>query len=130
MGQVCVQYLIHADNITLITKSSEELQGNVTEWAGAVRSRGMKMIVDKRKVMVITRPINEYSLNISWEGKHLEQFKWFEYIGTIITSHGKADEEINHGVHGGGVKYIIRSPSTIVRTILLSVRKKSQRKPR
>jgi hypothetical protein len=52
----------------------------------------MRINAKKSKVMVITKNKNKEHLNITWEEKQLEQVERFEYLGTIVTEHGKIDE--------------------------------------
>lgn len=85
---------VYADDIVLMAKSKQELQNEVTEWASAIRDNGMRINVQKRKVIVLAWQMKVEYLNINWEGRELEQVNEFDYLGKLITSDGKADEEI------------------------------------
>jgi hypothetical protein len=55
---------------------------------------GMKINVDKTKVMQIERTINERPLKIDIGGKYLQQVDRYKYLGATITSDGRDSEEI------------------------------------
>ena len=77
MRPIYVQSLIYADDIALIVSNKEELQKAVTEWASAMKDRGIRINVKKSKVMVITKNKNREHLNITWEEEQLEQVERF-----------------------------------------------------
>ena len=56
----------------------------------------MRINVEKSKVMVIVRQMEEKCLNTNWEGKELEEVKRFICLDTVITSDRKGDEEVKH----------------------------------
>lgn len=53
--------------------------------------------------MIISR--HEKTHNITIEGTKLEQVNIFKYVGAILGSNGKIDEEINHRTGATGRLY-------------------------
>ena len=43
--------LLYADNLVLVTQSIEELREKVQQWKTCMESKGLKMNIDKTKVM-------------------------------------------------------------------------------
>ena len=53
---------------------------------------GMKMNIKKTKTMVISRKVEIPKVNITLDGKPIEQVERFVYLGQLITENGKCDE--------------------------------------
>ncbi|KAJ4450100.1 hypothetical protein ANN_01507 [Periplaneta americana] len=57
--------------------------------------KGMRINVNKSKVMWISKEDRqETEFNIECEGQNLERVESFKYLGTIITSDGRVDQEV------------------------------------
>ena len=97
----------------MIAKNKREVQTAVGEWANTIRDHGMRMNVEKSKVMAVSKNEVQERLNISWEGQELEQVDNFEYLGTQITCDGRPDSEVRHRVHKANQVYYQLSRSIV-----------------
>ena len=95
MGGEEYSNLRYADDTVLIAETIEELQDLVNEVKERSLAKGLKMNVKKTKTMVIRRNIDEdCKIDISVDGKILEQVKQYLYLGHIITEDGRCETEI------------------------------------
>ena len=95
MGGEEYSNLRYADDTVLIAETIEELQDLVNEVKERSIAKGLKMNVKKTKTMVIRRNIDEdCKIDISVDGKILEQVKQYLYLGHIITEDGRCETEI------------------------------------
>ena len=93
MRPIQVQTLIYADDIILIAENEEKLQRCMIEWGEELGRKGMEINTKKSKVMCISKEPGQ-EISIKHKNEKIEQVDMYEYLGTIITSDGRWDEEI------------------------------------
>ena len=57
--------MVYADYIALIMMSKEEHWNAVTEWVSATREKGLRININKSKVIVIAKQVGEKCLNVN-----------------------------------------------------------------
>ena len=88
-----------ADDTLLVAEGEEELQELVDEVKEESMKNGLKMNVKKTKTMVIRRDTNEESnIEITVEGRTLEQVGSYVYLGQLITEDGRSCKEIRRRI--------------------------------
>ncbi|XP_068082743.1 LINE-1 retrotransposable element ORF2 protein [Anabrus simplex] len=92
--------LAFADDLIVVASSEQNLQHNINVWVEELKEKGMEVNVDKTKTMVISR--NEERHCIMVDSKPLEQVTKFKYLGSIISSDGKMEEEITERIGTAG----------------------------
>ena len=71
----------------------------ITEWARYKESKGMALNPQKSKGMVVAKQQNaERTVNISYKEVKLQLVSQYCYLGTIINSDGRIDNEIMNRV--------------------------------
>ena len=83
----------------LIGESEEELKKLTDGVREESLENGLKMNVKKTKTMIIRRDIKDGSkVNITVEGRSLEQVESYVYLGQLITEDGRCDREIRRRI--------------------------------
>ena len=86
-----------ADDIALTADSIEDLQIITTNLEKAVAKVGLKINQDKTKVMVIQQKVSDRtSYEIKVEGKTIGTVNKFKYLGSVISTNGNVDGDINN----------------------------------
>ena len=98
-----VQLILFADDIVMVTEKKEDMQTNLGEMKKVMDKWGMKMHLGKTKVMMVSRTEEDCNLNI--EGEDIETVKKLKYLGTMVSSDGLGDEEIEQRV-GAAAKVV------------------------
>ena len=85
-----------ADDIDLLAETEEDLQELTNRLEETSRNYGMEISIEKSKVMIAGKKddIVGKQLNITVDGKGLEQVERFTYLGAIITNDGKSEKEV------------------------------------
>lgn len=92
---VFLQTLLYADDIVLVAGTPERLQQAVVEWYEELKRKGMVVNTEKSKVMWVSKQDRSYEeLDIVCDGKTLEKIEIFQYLGIIISSDGKIEQEV------------------------------------
>lgn len=106
MRPVFIQTLLYADDIALIADTPEKLQQGIMEWYEELRRKGMEINIEKSKVMWISKQDrSEDELNIECDGKTLERIDTYEYLGVIISSDGRIEQEVLNRVKKATTAY-------------------------
>lgn len=84
----------YADDKVLLAETPQQLQTMMRRLNIESNKFGMKINVDKTKVMRIGRVESEKPLDIEIDGRRLEQVSRYKYLGAIITCDGRDSEEI------------------------------------
>ena len=92
IGRQIIQTVKYADDRVLIAKEDTVLQGMIDKLIESGRYCGMKMNVEKTKVMRISR--RPSPVTISLDQKQLENVKCFKYLGSMLTDDGRCTCEI------------------------------------
>src|SRR5678815_2244244 len=74
-----VPYLLYADDLVLCGESEESLGGLVERFGRVCKRRGLKVNVDKSKVMVVSE--DSPQCEVMLDGEQLEQVYEFKYLG-------------------------------------------------
>ena len=69
--------------------NKQELQEVLAEWKGVLKKHGLKMIRKKTKVMWVGHQAED--LNISLDGKEINQVDGFVYLGGMIKEDGHSE---------------------------------------
>jgi hypothetical protein len=77
----------YADDLVLLAKEEKVLQDMIDKLIGIGGCYGMKMNVEKTKVMRTSR--HPLPVKIMIEQKQLENVESFKYLGSILTNDGK-----------------------------------------
>ena len=103
MNGLTVKCLLYADDQVLLASSEEELQEMVNMLHGSLKRKGMTVNVSKTKVMVFERGDDETKCDVMIAGVKVEQVKEFVYLGSMFTSDGKCESDIERRVNAGNV---------------------------
>ena len=94
-----INNLRFADDTLLIAEGEEELQILVDMVKEDSLEDRLKMNVKKTKTMVIRRDSSDGSkVNITVDGRALEQVESYVYLGQLITEDGRSDKEIRRRI--------------------------------
>ena len=94
-----VPCLLYADDLVLCGESEESLSRLVERFGRICKRRGLKVNVDKSKVMVIGK--ERTPCRILLDGEQLEQVSEFKYLGYMLDERGTDDAECNRKVVSG-----------------------------
>ena len=94
VGGASISILRYADDTAQLICNEKDLQDLVTAVNDKGKPYGMEMNVMKTKTMVISRSKQAPKINISFEGKPIEQVGKMVYLGHIVTETGKSNTEI------------------------------------
>jgi hypothetical protein len=93
LGELRVTVLLFADDMVLLAESEEELEkmvGKVKEYCEEWR---LQVNVSKTKVMVVSKD-GEKVASVRYRDEELECVKQYVYLGTLFSSNGKWEAEI------------------------------------
>ncbi|GFR99355.1 endonuclease-reverse transcriptase [Elysia marginata] len=82
----------YADDTVLLAESENDLQNLVTIIEEKSEQYGLMMNTMKTKVMVISKT-EPPKVNIKVKGKCIEQIEQFKYLGQLITTDARSDDE-------------------------------------
>ena len=86
---------------------------------------GLKMNVKKTKTMVIRRDISDGSkVNITVDGRALEQVESYVYLGQLITEDGRSDKEIRRRIEIARREFLNMKSILTSRKLTLETRKR------
>ena len=98
VGGANINNLRYADDTALLACKEKDLQDLVTAVNDKGKPYGMEMNVMKTKTMVISRSKQAPKINISIEGKPIEQVEKMVYLCHIVTETEKSDTEIKRRI--------------------------------
>ena len=98
-GEWRVPCLLYADDLVLCGESEVSLSRLVEGFGRICRRRGLKVNVDKSKVMVIGK--ERTPCGITLDGEQLEQVSEFKYLGYVLNEMGTDDVECKRKVASG-----------------------------
>ena len=114
VGGANINSLRFEDETALLTCIEKDLQDPVTAVNDEGKPYGMEMNVLKTKTMVISRSRQAPKVNISIEGKPIEQVEKMVYLGHIVTETRKSDTEFKRRIA------VSRSAFTSLYKVLIS----------
>ena len=92
------EWLMFADDTVLLDDDEKALQRLVNDFGRVCRKRKLTVNVEKSKVMKVSKNGDQNELNISLDGKRMEEVNAYRYLGVDVTNDGKMNEEVNHRV--------------------------------
>ncbi|XP_050563410.1 uncharacterized protein LOC126912928 [Spodoptera frugiperda] len=101
MSDTVIKTLLYADDQVLIASSAEELQRMITVMNDAFERKGMKVNVNKTKVLVIERNELVTKCQVMIGDEKLEQVNEFVNLGSLFTRDGKCEGDIERRVKAG-----------------------------
>ena len=87
-----------ADGTVLLGDDEKKLQRLVNEFARVCKKRTLTVNVEKNKVIKVSKTGDQNELNISLDGRRMEEVKTYRYLGVDVTNDGKMNEEVNHRI--------------------------------
>lgn len=103
-GQV-VNNLRYADDTVIIADSQEALQRLIIKISTEGERLGLRINIDKTKVMMVSRTSN-VNLNITVNGKKIQQVSKFRYLGSWLTEDLDPDVEIRSRIEQARVTFM------------------------
>src|SRR5678815_1052757 len=94
-----VPHLLNADDLVLCGESEESLRGLVERFGRVCKRRGLKVNVEKSKVMVVSE--DSPQCEVMLDGEQLEQVSEFKYLGYVLDEKGTDDAECSRKVVNG-----------------------------
>merc|ERR1712002_376084 len=98
MGIWKVEWLMFADDTVLVGDSKEKLERLVQEFGNVCRRWKLTVNEGKSKVMRIGKNGEEDEVNISLNGRMMEEVGIYRYLGVDISNGSGLDEEVNHRI--------------------------------
>lgn len=92
-----------ADDIMICTSTETHLQEKLIQWTQELKRRGLKINVQKTKVMHIGKESKSIEVKINEDT--LEQVDSFKYLGVIIDREGNMEEEIQERIQNATKLY-------------------------
>ncbi len=97
----------YADDVALITKTATKLQKVLNKWNSELHEAGMRINIEKTKVMMVSRQRNDLQVRLG--DAVLEFMENFDYLGVTLNEKCCLEEEINHRIskyfRNGGLMY-------------------------
>ena len=90
--------LMFADDTVLLGDSEEKLERLVQEFGRVCQSRKLSVNETKSNFMKIEKNGEGYGVNISLNGRRMEEDETYRYQGVDISSDGGMAEEVNHRI--------------------------------
>jgi hypothetical protein len=94
-----VPCLLYADDLVLCGESEESLRKLAEGFGRVCKRRGLKVNVDKSKVLVVNGVNTQCQILL--DGEHLEQVSEFKYLGYMLNKKGTDDAECCRKVSNG-----------------------------
>ena len=94
VGGIKLNNLRYADDTALLCFCPTDLQELLNEIIKAGKSYRMEMNIIKTKAMVVTKTTPTPKMNITLEGKPVQQTDKMIYLGSLKTKDGKCEKEI------------------------------------
>lgn len=113
----------YADDIALVAESEEELAEALHAMENVLIAYNMKINKSKTKVMVVSTDENK-TTNIQLNGTPLNNVRTFPYLGSKITSDGRASQEIGYRLHQARLAFNKKSKIFESNNISLGLRKR------
>ena len=88
----------YADDTALIADSNEKLQVIVDKLVTESEKKGLYMNIKKTECMVISKKKTYHQCTIFINGEQVKQVYGFNYLGSLITSDSKCDQEIKRRI--------------------------------
>lgn len=99
--------VLYADDVVLISDDVDDLQQNFNHWVEALENNGLKISRKKTEHMscIFDGSTNPNNIKISIRNSSLPTVTQFKYLGSILTSDGKIDNDVIHRTTTGWYKW-------------------------
>ncbi|XP_063540231.1 uncharacterized protein LOC134749265 [Cydia strobilella] len=98
--------MLYADDIVLVEKNSKELQQRFNQWLSAIERHGLRVSRTKTEFMECDFGGTEgVGSNIEIDGNNLPKVSRFKYLGSVLTTDSRIDEDVNHRVSAAWLKW-------------------------
>lgn len=97
MNSIQISECVFADDIVTFASTERNLQYNVDLWSKELEDRGMRINTSKTKTIVVSND-KDRKVMIKINKNTVEQVENIKYLGAVIDSTGKQEEEINHRI--------------------------------
>ena len=84
--------MLFADDIVLSRQNCRELEDDLEMWRNALERRGLK--VSRRKTEYLKAGDVDDGEELKLQGEKLKRAKNFKYVGSIVSSDGRCEEEV------------------------------------
>ena len=91
--------VMYADVLAMIADSKPELQEVLEEWKGVSKKHGLRMSREKTEVIWVGHQRED--LNISLDGKEINQVDGFVYLGGMVNEDGHSEVEVRCRIQQG-----------------------------
>src|SRR5678815_3688058 len=96
---MCIRDRLYEDYLVLCGESEESLRRLVKRFGRVCKRKGLKVNVDKSKVMVVSEDSPQCEAML--DGEQLEQVSEFKYLGYVLDEKGTDDAECSRKVVNG-----------------------------
>lgn len=103
LNPIYLECCAFADDIILFANTQEKLKKNVGLWKEVLESQGLFLNINKTKAMVISN--DEKSIKMIVNEETIEQVNSYKYLGSIVDSRGKSEEELNSRIQAANRVY-------------------------
>ena len=93
-----VEWLMFADDTVLVSDSEEKLERLVHEFGRVCHRWKLKVNEGKSKVMEIGKNREEEEVNVSLNGRRMEEVETYRYLGVDVSNDSGMSEEVNHRI--------------------------------
>ena len=97
--------IIFADDIAIVGRTEEDLQGKLKKWQMALANGGLKMSAEKPEMMVMERKQETSIKFVDTNGKELKQVDCFKYLGTVMETEGGSNKAVKQRVKSAWMKW-------------------------
>ena len=92
--------LMYADDVVFMAKSERELSVMIQNFDYVCKRRGLKVNVDKSKVMIVGENV-DHACEVRMNGHVLERVNDFKYLGSVVNDRGTDVDDCNARVASG-----------------------------
>lgn len=92
-----------ADDIVIMARNVKDLEDNLKIWQHEAEQSGMKLNMNKTKVLAVTQ--NREEIKVEIEGEEVEQVSSYQYLGVILEGTGNQEVEIDRRVESSNRVY-------------------------
>ena len=96
----------YADDTAFIAQSEDELQRMIDRLAATGDEYGLRVNVNKTKVMAVSRLETRPNIRITLNGQEIEQVNQFHCLSSVISEDGKCDVEVRRRIANAKVAFV------------------------
>ncbi|MCG8046148.1 MAG: reverse transcriptase domain-containing protein [Candidatus Thiodiazotropha endolucinida] len=96
LTQRCINCLLYADDLILVSNSAEGLQNCMDKLSTFCKDWGMNVNLDKTKSLVFSSGTRQKKIHITFQGNNIENVKSYTYLGVTFSHTGCFNEAKNN----------------------------------